>query len=298
MKKYQNPIIPTSSDGRTSDPYVIRFCGKYYQCYNKSDGVYISVSEELTDIGTAKETKVFDAPIEGIGSHWFAPELHRIDGVWYIYGAPQSDERGRHRMEVLKCEGKNPIGNYIPQGKVHGVNDGWSIDGTVLEHDGKLYFIWTSIREIFMSEMENPTKLFSKKVTLTKPEFPFETKTKVLVNEGPAILKHNGKIHIAYSANDSKTDEYCLGLLSYVDGDIMDVSNWKKSENAVFEKTDDIFGPGHCSFTTVTENGEDCDYIVYHANLESGSGWKGRSVWIQSVGWDENDMPLFGKPMH
>ena len=67
-------------------------------------------------------------------------------------------------------------------------------------------------------------------------------------------------------------------------------------EEEFFEKTEDIFGPGHCSFTTVTENGVEEDYILYHANLESGSGWYGRNVWIQKFTWDDNDMPVFGKP--
>ncbi|MBE7012128.1 MAG: hypothetical protein E7415_05595 [Ruminococcaceae bacterium] len=57
-----------------------------------------------------------------------------------------------------------------------------------------------------------------------------------------------------------------------------------------------MFGPGHCSFTTVTENCVEEDYIVYHANLESGSGWYGRNVWVQKFSWDDKDMPIFGKP--
>lgn len=36
--------------------------------------------------------------------------------------------------------------------------------------------------------------------------------------------------------------------------------------------------------------------VKYHANLESGSGWYGRSVWIQPFTWDDEDYPVFGKP--
>ena len=72
--------------------------------------------------------------------------------------------------------------------------------------------------------------------------------------------------------------------------------NWVKEKKPVFEKTDTVFGPGHCSFTTVSENNKENDWIVYHANLVSGSGWRGRSVWIQPFGWSENDEPVFGKP--
>ena len=48
--------------------------------------------------------------------------------------------------------------------------------------------------------------------------------------------------------------------------------------------------------TTVTEDGKEVDYIVYHANLTSGTGWTGRSIFTQPFTWDENDYPVFGKP--
>ena len=133
-------------------------------------------------------------------------------------------------------------------------------------------------------------------IVISKPELPFETKDG-LINEGPAVLKRGNKLIVIYSANDSKCDSYCLGAVCFDgNGDILNAQNWKKINNALFEQTDGIYGPGHCSFTTATENGIETDYIVYHANLESGTGWSGRSVWAQAFSWDENDMPVFGKP--
>ena len=65
--------------------------------------------------------------------------------------------------------------------------------------------------------------------------------------------------------------------------------------NAVFEKTEKVFGPGHCSVTAVTEEGREVDLLVYHANLESGSGWNGRHVFLQPFTWD-GDTPILGVP--
>lgn len=295
MKSYTNPIIPTGTDGHTADPYVLRYQGFYYHCYMKRDGVYLSVTEQLCDLNSAKEFKVFDAPAKGPGAAWYAPELHYIDGVWYIYGAPQIDEEGTHCMSVLAYEGETPMGKYEYKGMIRGLENTWCIDATVLHHEGEMFFIWTTCAQMYMSRMDTPFSITGDITALTHPEYEFETKQGV-VNEGPAILKRGNKIHIVYSANDSKTDDYCLGLLTYSGGNVMDISNWEKSKTAVFEKTEDIYGPGHCSFTTVTEDGGEADYIVYHANLESGSGWHGRSVWIQKFDWDENDMPVFGVP--
>ena len=296
MKKFTNPIIPTETDGHTADPYVIRHDGYYFHCCCRLDGIYISRSSELCDIGSGEEFKVFDAPISGNMSQWYAPELHQIDGEWYIYASPLVDEKkDLHTMCVLHNKSDNPIGSYEFLGVVKGLENTWSIDGTIMEHDGDRWFIWTNCAEMFMTKMDSPTSITGPHISLMKPELEFETKCG-LVNEGPAVLYRNGKTHIVFSANDSKYDDYCLGIMSHTDGDIDNPSNWTKHSCAVFEKTDSIYGPGHCSFTTVDENDEIVDYIVYHANLQSGSGWTGRSVWIQPFEWDDNDMPVFGKP--
>lgn len=296
MKIFSNPVIPTDNSGRTADPYVLRYQGWYYHCYQKSDGVYISKAKNLCDIGKAQEMRVYDTPTAGNNSSWYAPELHRIKGVWYIYGAPLVDDKNDiHCMTVLENRNENPLAYYENKGMVQGLENTWCIDATVMEHDGKLWFIWTTCAEIYMAQMESPFRITGEVLALTHPEYEFETKQGV-VNEGPAVLKRGNKVHIVYSANDSKTDDYCLGLLTYSGGNILDISSWKKSKTAVFDRTEDIYGPGHCSFTTVDEEGEEVDYIVYHANLESGSGWQGRSVWVQKFEWDENDFPVFGKP--
>lgn len=296
LKKYTNPIIPTSTNGHTADPYVIKYNGMYYHCYKLRDGVYLSKSKELCDIGTGERMCVYKAPEKGNDSLWFAPELHHINGAWYIYGAPITDETtDMHTMCVLENKSDDPMSPYTNLGMIHGLENTWCIDATILHHDNKLWMIWTTCAEMYISEMENPWTIKGKITALTHPEYEFETKQGI-VNEGPAILKRDNKIHVVYSANDSKTDDYCLGLLTYNGGDILDIANWEKSKKALFEKTDDIYGPGHCSFTTAEESGETVDYIVYHANLESGSGWTGRSVWIQKFTWDDDGYPVFGKP--
>lgn len=292
MKKYKNPIIECGKDG-TADPYVLKYNNMYYFCYRKCDGIYITESEELCDIGIGREVKVFEDTDET--KNWYAPELHRIGGAWYIYGAPEINTEGLHVMCVLENKSEIPMGRFEYKGKVSGIGDGWSIDGTVFEHEGENMFIWTDCGTLYMSKMNSPISVSGKILKFPGAQYEFEKRAH-LVQEGPAVLKKGNKIHIIYSANDSKSDEYCLGRFTYCGGDILDGDSWKKSKNAVFEKTDKIFGPGHCSFTTVTENDKEYDYMVYHANLKSGSGWQGRGVWLQKVEWDKNDTPIFGRP--
>ena len=295
MKKFRNPIILNNPKGNTSDPYVIRYGGYYYHCYSNKDGVYITESHTLWDIGKGNTVQVYNCNAPDALQSWYAPELHCIDNKWYIYAAPDYGN-DHHVMSVLEREGDSPMGEYKFRGKVQGLQDEWSIDGTVLTYQKEQYFIWTCCREMYMSKMADPCTVTGKKIVIAKPEFAFETREN-LVNEGPAVLYKGNKIHVVYSANDSRCDDYCLGLLTFeAGGDIMDINNWLKTPYAVFERHADILGPGHCSFTTVTEDGSEVDYIVYHANFESGSGWNGRNVFIQPFGWDENDVPIFGKP--
>jgi len=295
MKNYTNPIIKNQNNSLTADPFVTRWGGYYYHCYYIDDGMYLARAKKLWELENAARVKVYEIPDEEGYTQWFAPELHRIDGAWYIYAAPLVDGEKMHTMCVLERKDDDPFGEFISLGKMKGLEDEWSIDGTILEHEGERWFVWTKCSEMFMAKMISPWEIEKPFISVMKPEFEFEKKNNI-INEGPAIIKHNGKLHMVFSANDSQCDEYCLGVMTYNGGGLSDMKNWTKHPYAFFEKTEDIFGPGHCSFTTVTENGHEVDYIIYHANLESGSGWKGRNVWIKPIEWDENDMPVFGKP--
>ena len=291
MEKLINPIIKNSDKGNTSDPYVIRDGDFYYHCYANDQGVFVAKSDTLKDIGSGECIRVYDSET-GLKA-WYAPELHKNGGKWYIYAAPDYGD-GLHIMTVLVSDA--PMGKYENLGIIKGLENKWSIDGTVLKYNNELYFVWTCCIEMYIQKMESPCALSGEPMLLSKAEYPFELRQHT-INEGPAVLYRNGKILVVYSANDSICDEYCLGLLIFSgEGDILDKSNWTKHPEAIFEKTDKIFGPGHCSFTTVTENGNETDYIVYHANTESGTGWNGRHVFIKPFSWDEKGMPVLGKP--
>ena len=291
MKAIQNPIIPTDESGRTWDPQVVFYNGWYYHCYQKKeDGVFLARTRDISDLANAEELNVFCSG-EGELSNWYAPELHRIDGVWYIYGAPLYN--GNHCMCVLKNENDDPFSNFEFVGGVEGLGSDYNLDGTIAEFCGKRWFIWSGGNDIFISELLTPTRVNEVVSRLISPEFEFEMRHNIIC-EGPAFIEKNGKAHIVYSVNDSIGDDYCLGRITFSGkGDFVNPKNWVKHPEAVFEKTDSVFGPGHCSFC---KDSEDNDYMIYHANLVSGSGWTGRSVWAQRVEWDENDCPVLGKP--
>ena len=294
MKPYVNPIIPNSPAGNTWDPYVLRHGGYYYHCYSNHEGVYVSRSETLWGIGSGEVTRVYDCTAPGALKDWFAPELHRVGSKWYIYASPDYGSF-LHVMTVLEGEGDTPLCAYENRGMVRGIENKWNLDGTILYYKDELYFVWSDCAHMYLAKMADPLTVMEPITVLTTPTLPFETRVG-LVTEGPAVLYRQGLIHVVYSANDSKFDEYCLGLLTFAGGDILDAACWKKSPAAILEKTETIFGPGHCSFTTVTEGDTEVDYVVYHANRVAGSGWSGREVFIQPFRWDEDGYPVLTPP--
>lgn len=299
--EFTNPVFPSGAD-----PWVIRDGDSYYYCYSGGDGVCVNKIESLDKITTEGEVKVYTAPSgTPYSKEYWAPELHKINGKWYIYVAADDGDNFNHRMYVLECTGDEPTDSFKMLGKITDESDKWAIDGTVLQYGGECYFIWSgwegdvNIRQmIYIAHMSSPSTIDSERVLLSRPEYKWERLGGApLINEGPAALVKGDTVHIIYSASGSWCDDYCLGKLTFRGGDILDPESWTKSEEPLFSKTDKVFGPGHCSFTDVdngTPEGE--TWVIFHANLVSGSSWGGRSVWIQPVEWNR-DEPVLGKPL-
>ena len=84
-KTFVNPIagIP--------DPWIIQYQGAYYTCKAHGDGINVSKSDKLTVINSTES--IWKAPKDNGSikpwntSHVWAPELHFIDGRWYVYYA-------------------------------------------------------------------------------------------------------------------------------------------------------------------------------------------------------------------
>jgi len=213
-------------------------------------------------------------------------------------------------MYVLENDSKNPLeGKWTEKGKVETGWDSFALDATTFEHRGKLYYVWAqedlrvepkSHSNLYIAEMENPWTLKSKPVLLSKPELDWEIKL-YWVNEGPAILKKNGKIFLTYSA--SATDEnYCMGMLTADEkSDLLNSDSWTKSKQPVFKTSyeNHQYGPGHNSFT-VSEDGRE-DLLVYHAR--NYTELKGdplsdpnRHTRVEIIKWNEDGTPDFGIP--
>ncbi|MER2490474.1 glycoside hydrolase family 43 protein [Catenovulum sediminis] len=306
---YNNPIAP-----QRADPWVYKDTDDTYYfiaSVPEFDRIILRQSDTINGIKTAEEKVVWRKHASGpMSYHIWAPELHKIDGKWYIYFAAAKAEDIWHiRMYALSNDSANPMeGEWVEEGQVDSGWESFALDATTFTHKGKRYKIWAQQDRdasyntaLWMAEMTSPTSIKQPVIQLTKPELPWEI-IGYKVNEGPAVLIRNGKVFVTYSA--SATDHnYTMGLLwADVDADLMDPASWSKSQEPVFSSNPDLkrYGPGHNSFT-VAEDGK-TDLMIYHARtykelIGNPLTDPNRDARVRVIKWKDNGFPDFGQTL-
>ena len=308
--KYNEPWIM-----QRADPYVYRHTdGTYYFTASVPayDGIVLRRADSLSSLADAPETEIWHKHENGpMSIHIWAPELHYLEGAWYIYYAGgDKDAIWDIRPYVLKCEDEDPItGKWTELGKMKRADDdefsfeAFSLDATVFENRGSHYYVWAEkvgvgkqISNLYIARMAAPDKLETVQVMLTTPDYDWE-RVGFWVNEGPAVIKRGGKIFLTYSASETGKP-YCMGMLTAdEDSDLLDPRSWVKERYPVLKSDEElgIFGPGHNSFTVDEEGNDIC---VYHArNEEEITGDPlynpNRHAQLMKVKWDEEGRPVF-----
>lgn len=306
---YNSPFIT-----QRADPYVYKDDdGTYYFTASvpEYDRIILRCADTISGLQNASEKEIWHMHESGIMSkHIWAPEIHKIEGSWYIYyAAGEKDNIWEIRPYVLKCVGDHPMEDeWIELGQMQSADQfsfqDFSLDMTVFCHKDKWYAIWAEkvsvgkkISNLYIAEMETPVKLKSSQVLLTTPSYDWE-RVDFWVNEGPAVVKHDGKIFVTFSA--SATGEcYCIGLLSIdEDAEILDPCAWKKERYPVL-KTDvekGMYGPGHNCFVK-SEDGCN-DVMVYHSRtydqiIGDPLYDPNRHAYKMKIKWSMDNKPIF-----
>lgn len=308
--KYNEPWIL-----QRADPYVyLHEDGWYYFTASVPayDGIVLRRAKSLAELPEAEEKYIWHCHKSGpMSKHIWAPEIHFLFGKWYIYYAGgEKEDIWKIRPYVLECQGNDPMNDpWVEMGKMRRAKDdefsfeAFSLDGTVFENKGEWYYIWAEkvgvgrqISNLYIAKMENGYTLNTVQVLLTTPDYDWE-RVGFWVNEGPGILKKDGKIYMTYSASETGIC-YCIGMLSVDEkDDLLDPRNWKKERYPVLasDEKKGIYGPGHNSFTK-DENGK--DIMVYHARTETeiiGDPLynPNRHAMLMKIQWDANNRPVF-----
>ena len=296
---FTNPIVKTRD---AADPWMVHKDGYYYFTFTAGNRIEVWKSATITGIDQGTKVTVWQAPASGPQCcNVWAPELHFIGGRWYIYYAADDGNDVNHRMYVLESAGADPQGPYLDKGKISAPTDRWAIDGSVLHRpNGSLYFVWSGWanlspgpQNIYIAPMSNPWTISGERALISAPSNAWE-RVGWAVNEGPVALQKGAHTFIVYSASGGSTADYCLGMLTNVDGNLLAPGSWGKSQGCVFARTDTVFGPGHNSFVKSPDQTE--DWIVYHARETPSQTWAGRTARAQKFNWLADGTPDFGRP--
>ncbi len=322
----RQPEYPDPFIRQRADPWITRGDDGYYYFTasypmvgkNDPEGydrIILRRAETLEGLASAEEISIWhekDCP--SCHRYVWAPEIHQIDGTWYVFFTTSVSDNVWHiRPRVISCT----LGERDPyhpdcwedtghlmqpaRGDAYSFTH-FSLDMTHFTNKGTHYVVWaekpdTSDLLIASVEGEAPWKATSPYTLLTRPEYAWEHDGNTWVNEGPAVIKNNGKIYLAYSAS-AVNHTYCVGLLyADEDADLLDAASWTKLRYPVLS-TEDLpanqNGPGHNSFT-VDEYGN--PVIVYHARdpretIDGGLYDPGRNAHVKSIHFAYDGTPV------
>lgn len=312
------PCTFTNPLGRGQDPWIVRQDSAYY--FVEADAVGITVYRSTTLVNLKQNGMVvWRPPKKGWNrTNAWAPELHFIDGRWYIYyAAGASGPPFVHQHAgVLEAPGADPQrGPYIDRGILYtgdsiatGHANRWAIDLTVHTLGSGLFAVWSgwidsattdrTPQHLFMARMSNPWTIATNRVKISSPTESWEQRSAadgLSLQEGPEFLEHDGSVFIVYSTGESWLPAYKLGQLR-LKAPLTDPMNPDSvvKTGPVFAGTPTVFGVGHASFTTSPDGTE--HWIVYHAKVSPTPGWR-RNIRAQPFTWNVDGSPHFGVPV-
>lgn len=172
--------------------------------------------------------------------------------------------------------------------------------------DGKQYLCYSRVDNEYgqvleICEMISPYLCSQEKVTIAKAELDWECVSPYSGNhsilEGAFFLERNNRLFIIYSANGCWSDNYALGVLVYVGGDICDANNWKKLSKPLLTYGNGVYGPGHASFFESPDGTE--IWCAYHGMKSSNDTLMPatRYLNLQKVEFNLIGFPVMGKPV-
>ena len=296
--------------------------GYYYYVEDTASGIVMFRSRSLIERGGEEDRRVMPA-----GFPLFAPVfVDTMEGVrydkWYAFGA-----------SAWECDGDPFTGTWRSLG-VYGLK-GWTLDHYAFrveegEHAGEWYFVWAagedksnttsfSAENLHIAKMLAPNRLSSVEgniddLLLRCAKSSGWTGWDV---EAPTVVQKDGTVTLIYSGNDCKTNQYGLGLLVHLGGDLLDRNNWYdlSAGGPAFSQTANSnlqgvpFGPGVASSVRSADGTE--TWIYYHAKLyhdipaginNNREAWT-RIINLKKVEWEQMTIrgvtvtvPVLGEP--
>lgn len=167
--------------------------------------------------------------------HWatrdfWAAEVHKYNGKYYLFGSVKSDDRCR-ATQIFVCD--TPDGTFLPVGEAARTPEDWEcLDGTLWVDNGTPYMVfcheWLQVRNGEICAIELTPDLSA---TVGEPKLLFHgsdapgvtaIKGDAYVTDGPFLFAEDGKLHMIWS---SFADGRYLVLEAISDGGVL--GPWK-----------------------------------------------------------------------
>jgi len=279
--QYRNPL--TFTDGQTHtnpDPFGFKHRGRYYTYSTHTDGVSVSVSDDLV----MWEHRGFALQIEGRRNFW-APCMIYDDGTFYLYvSSTPADSTDSHDERLHLATSNNPCGPFT---LVTTFFDKFSIDPHVVKDiDGSAYLFYSTNDVTGLNSFNAGTSILVDRliafdqlageptavVVPTLPEEIFEEDRfgdgrDWHTIEGATFLRRQGRAYLTYSGNAYVRENYFVGYSRAVDATNIGDLEWTKYPSnddfaPLIRRNSAVEGTGHNSIV-IAPNLVD-SWIMYH----------------------------------
>lgn len=292
---------PVSNIG---DPHILKVGDEYFTFV--TGGTYGFNVWRSNDLKTFTKERAVKT-IKWVSGDYWAPEVYEANGKYYMFFTGRWKANGSLRVGVLVAD--EPQGLYTDPIGGPLFDFGYAaIDGTLLYDDeGTPYMIYSrdcsenrvgSHPESHLYGVQLADDLLStvgEAVLLTQPDADWELASgDYRWNEGPAVLKQNGKYYLFYSANYFGEKAYNVGVAvadhpmgPYVKQENNPILSYVETPEKVI-----ISGPGHNSFFTVGDE----IFASYHTHTDPDAPSGNRQVNIDRAGFHADGTAFINGP--
>lgn len=259
-----------SAQDRTSkvipfaDPFILYEDGLYYLYGTGSNqGIPVVVSKDLKtwEYPDGKDMHIALHKNDSYGRKWFwAPEVYHVGDRYVMFYSAEE--------HICMAEAGSPLGPFVQKVKAP-MKEHKGIDNHLfIDKDGTPYIYWVHFNggnEIWMAQLSDDlgTIVEGTEKFCVRMSQDWE-KVWPAVNEGPAVVEHDGTYYMTYSANSYESPDYGIGLAvaSSPSGP------WVKYDgNPIFQYAGGLHGVGHHA---LFKDQKGRDRIVFHSHNRPG----------------------------
>ncbi len=288
------------------DPYVLRWDGVYYlYATSAPDGFRVWHSADLSQ--WSEPVYCYRPGPDSFGESCFwAPEVYGWDGKFYMYYTAQWKGHAEEALRIGLAVADNPLGPFRDVSAAPLFDLGYGVlDGHVFtDDDGQRYLYYSRAganqiidgkkeADIYVARLSRDGREVTgphHRVLWASQPWERDPADDQYWNEGPFVLKHQGRYHMMYSANFYQSRRYGIGG-AWADSPYGPFV--KYPENPIVSYVEGrVSGPGHNS-VTIAPDGQGL-LCVYHVHTDYHHPSGDRQVCIDPLVFRDGHIAVLG----